>query len=331
MNYQDGFEFEQRCASFLKTKGYRKVTITPPSGDQGIDVIAYKSGLKYGIQCKYYSAPVGNKAVQEAYSGACFYDCDRAVVMTNHTFTKAARELADKLEVELWDHCSPGRDTGKFRKLVTAFLFLFLLAGIFAGASMQIFQYPEPSLLNYLDVFLVITASLFGIFGWRFLPMNLLSAALYLILFFLLLFSRAAQLFPSKVLPAFLLPSVLLSGHAIFLQRQKASAKNEETSEQDSSMQQKPLSNQKTGKAYVRLLSQGLHSKVQFLSSENADYGEKFLYHIEECSAKDLALLEKEMNRSMKDHYRLQKVNNSQFYLHRISKKGKKNQDSSDD
>ena len=143
MNYQDGFEFEHRCAAFLKTKGYRKVSVTPPSGDQGIDVIAYKSGVKYGIQCKYYSAPVGNKAVQEAYSGARFYDCDRAVVMTNHTFTKAARELADKLEVELWEHCSPGRETGKFRKLIHAFLFLFLLAGIAAGASMQIFQYPK--------------------------------------------------------------------------------------------------------------------------------------------------------------------------------------------
>lgn len=140
MNYQDGFEFEHRCAAFLKTKGYRKVSVTPPSGDQGIDVIAYKSGVKYGIQCKYYSAPVGNKAVQEAYSGARFYDCDRAVVMTNHTFTKAARELADKLEVELWEHCSPGRETGKFRKLIHAFLFLFLLAGIAAVLPCRFFS-----------------------------------------------------------------------------------------------------------------------------------------------------------------------------------------------
>lgn len=326
MNYQDGFEFEHRCAAFLKTKGYRKVSVTPPSGDQGIDVIAYKSGVKYGIQCKYYSAPVGNKAVQEAYSGARFYDCDRAVVMTNHTFTKAARELADKLEVELWEHCSPGRETGKFRKLIHAFLFLFLLAGIAAGASMQIFQYPKPSLLNYLDVFLAVTASLLGIFGWRFLSLNLLSGALYLILFFLLLFSGAAKILPSEVLPVFLLPAVLLSGHAIFLQRQKSS----DSDGQDSTDHQRALSNQNTGKAYTRLLSQGLRSKVQFLSSEEADYGEKFLYHIDECSAKDLALLEKEMNRSMKDHYSLQRINNSQFYLHRIPKKNKKNQDSSD-
>ena len=123
-----------------------------------------------------------------------------------------------------------------------------------------------------------------------------------------------------------MLPAVLLSGHAIFLQRQKSS----DSDGQDSTDHQRTLSNQNTGKAYTRLLSQGLRSKVQFLSSEEADYGEKFLYHIDECSAKDLALLEKEMNRSMKDHYRLQRINNSQFYLHRIPKKNKKNQDSSD-
>ena len=102
----DGFEFEHRCAALLKTKGYHRVSVTKQSGDQGIDVIAHKAGKKYGIQCKYYSSPVGNKAIQEAYSGARFYDCDRAMVMTNNTFTKAARELADKLEVELWEHCS---------------------------------------------------------------------------------------------------------------------------------------------------------------------------------------------------------------------------------
>ena len=155
MNYQDGFEFEKRCAAFLKTKGYHKITVTPPSGDQGIDIIAYKSGLKYGIQCKYYSAPVGNKAVQEAYSGARFYDCNRAAVMTNHTFTKAARELADKLEVELWDYCNPTVQTDFFRKVSCVFLLLFLLAGISAGISMLIFEYfREPEKFFRLFFFL---------------------------------------------------------------------------------------------------------------------------------------------------------------------------------
>lgn len=323
MNYQDGFEFEKRCAAFLKTKGYHKITVTPPSGDQGIDIIAYKSGLKYGIQCKYYSAPVGNKAVQEAYSGARFYDCDRAAVMTNHTFTKAARELADKLEVELWDYCKPTVQTDFFRKLSCVFLLLFLLAGIFAGISMLIFEYPKPTFLNYSDIFLMITASILGLFGWRFFFPNLLSGVLYLILFFLLLFSGTGKILPAVVLPVFLLPALLMFGHSIFLHLHRASA---DTGDDSDSRGKKAADT--IGKAYLKVLSCGLHTKIRFVSSEKNELEYKFLFYADHFSTQELYALEKEMNRSMKDHYRLQKVDDSHFYLHRIEKKGKKNQDS---
>lgn len=98
----DGHEYEHACAQYLKRTGFTNVQVTKASGDQGIDVIATK-GKKYGIQCKYYTGNVGNKAVQEAYAGAKFYGCDVAVVMTNSTFTKSAKELAEKLGVELWE------------------------------------------------------------------------------------------------------------------------------------------------------------------------------------------------------------------------------------
>ena len=64
----DGLQFEHRCAELLRYRGFHKVTVTKGSGDQGIDILAQKNGLKYGIQCKYYSHPVGNKAIQEAYA-----------------------------------------------------------------------------------------------------------------------------------------------------------------------------------------------------------------------------------------------------------------------
>ena len=70
-----------------------------------MNIIACKQRKKYGIQCKYYTYPVGNKAVQEAYAGANFYDCDKVIVMTNTTFTRSAIELAEKLDVELWPDC----------------------------------------------------------------------------------------------------------------------------------------------------------------------------------------------------------------------------------
>ena len=68
----NGYQYEEKCAQLLRDEGYAKVEVTPSSGDQGIDIIAYKDGQKYGVQCKYYEGTVGNKAVQEAFAGAAY-------------------------------------------------------------------------------------------------------------------------------------------------------------------------------------------------------------------------------------------------------------------
>ena len=65
----DGWEYEKLCAEYLKRNGYHDVMVTQGSGDQGVDIVAEKNGIKYGIQCKYYSNPVGNKAIKEVYTG----------------------------------------------------------------------------------------------------------------------------------------------------------------------------------------------------------------------------------------------------------------------
>ena len=57
----------------------------------------------YAVQCKCYANTVGNKAVQEIYSGKAFYRCGKAVVITNNYFTAAAEETARLTDVELWD------------------------------------------------------------------------------------------------------------------------------------------------------------------------------------------------------------------------------------
>lgn len=99
----DGYQYEQRCAKYLEENGFSNIKVTPGSGDQGIDIIASKDGKKYGIQCKYYTGSVGNKAVQEAYAGAAFYSCDIAMVITNSTFSSPAIALANRLGVLLQD------------------------------------------------------------------------------------------------------------------------------------------------------------------------------------------------------------------------------------
>lgn len=99
----DGYSFEAWCAELLRKSGFTNVEITPGSGDQGVDVIAVKDGIRYAIQCKCYSSDLGNTPVQEVRSGKDFYDCDVAVVMTNRYFTKGAKQLAEKTMVRLWD------------------------------------------------------------------------------------------------------------------------------------------------------------------------------------------------------------------------------------
>lgn len=98
----NGRKFEIYCADMLRANGYKNVRITKASGDQGVDIVAERKNEKYAIQCKYYSSPLGNKPVQEVHAGRTFYDCDKAIVMTNNKFTKGAVELAESVDVKLW-------------------------------------------------------------------------------------------------------------------------------------------------------------------------------------------------------------------------------------
>jgi len=99
----EGWEFEYWCAELLRKCGYQNVSVTQASGDQGVDILAEKSGLKYAIQCKRFSKPLGNKPIQEVFTGLTYYRCDIPVVMTNNYFTDGAIQLARSTEVLLWD------------------------------------------------------------------------------------------------------------------------------------------------------------------------------------------------------------------------------------
>lgn len=103
IDLMEGHDFEYFCADLLRKKGFQEVEVTKGSGDYGIDILAQKDGVTYGIQCKCYATPVGVKAVQEAYAGRDYYDCMVGVVLTNQYFTTPAVEVAKKLKIMLWD------------------------------------------------------------------------------------------------------------------------------------------------------------------------------------------------------------------------------------
>lgn len=116
-----GHDYEYLVARYLRNNGYTGVKVTKGSGDYGVDVVAHKRGKKYAVQCKHYTGPVGLSAVQEAVAGKAMYKCDSAMVVTNSTFTNAARDLAKANNVVLIENVNTA-DGGCLRYLVAGLL-----------------------------------------------------------------------------------------------------------------------------------------------------------------------------------------------------------------
>ncbi|MBQ7834580.1 MAG: restriction endonuclease [Ruminiclostridium sp.] len=98
-----GTEFEDFIAEALHRSGIEVLELTKGSGDFGADIIVIHEGERTAVQCKRYARPIGVKAVQEAVSAKDYYKCTKAAVVTNSTFTRQARELAQESGVILWD------------------------------------------------------------------------------------------------------------------------------------------------------------------------------------------------------------------------------------
>ena len=93
-----GAEFEQWVTAVLEEAGIPAENIRD-QGDFGVDVVATVDGTRIGVQVKRYSSSVGNSAVQQALAGSGYHRCPLAAVVTQSTFTRAAREQASRARV----------------------------------------------------------------------------------------------------------------------------------------------------------------------------------------------------------------------------------------
>lgn len=91
---EDSGEFEFFCADLLRTAGWA-TRVTKATGDQGADVIASLGDEKAVFQCKLYSSPVGNKAVQEVVAAKAVHGARFGCVVSNQSYTKPAQQLAE--------------------------------------------------------------------------------------------------------------------------------------------------------------------------------------------------------------------------------------------
>lgn len=101
----DGIEFEGYIADVLKQQGYTNIRFTEKY-DYGVDIIATKNGVRWGIQVKRYSGLVKADAVRQVVTGLRVYGCDREMVITNSTFSRVAQRLAASNHCILVDRAS---------------------------------------------------------------------------------------------------------------------------------------------------------------------------------------------------------------------------------
>lgn len=98
-----GHDYERYVAAIFEHHGY-SARVTKGSGDHGADIVVDWGEGEVVVQCKHYSSPVGNKAVQEVYSAKGFYGADQAWVVASSSFTPAAKIAAERLGVLLLHH-----------------------------------------------------------------------------------------------------------------------------------------------------------------------------------------------------------------------------------
>jgi hypothetical protein len=98
----NGTDFEERLAVLFRSLGW-EVAPTRTSGDFGADLVCIKSAETLVVQAKRSGSPVGVGAVQEVRAAESYYSANRSVVITNNTFTRSAKELAERNHVALWD------------------------------------------------------------------------------------------------------------------------------------------------------------------------------------------------------------------------------------
>lgn len=97
-----GAEFENYLAEYFAERGY-KIQITPTTGDYGADLVLRSRTECIVVQAKRWNSKIGISAVQEISTARHFYGANGALLITNSSLTRSAKELARRANVTVWD------------------------------------------------------------------------------------------------------------------------------------------------------------------------------------------------------------------------------------
>lgn len=88
-----GNDFEKELSVVYKDLGY-KVSLTPQTGDKGVDINLEKEGKRIIVQCKAHKQPVGVAPVRELFGSLHHFKSDEAILASVSGFTSDARAFA---------------------------------------------------------------------------------------------------------------------------------------------------------------------------------------------------------------------------------------------
>ena len=96
-------EFEKHVGNLFRKDKY-EIQYTPVTGDEGVDIFAVKGDEKIAIQVKQYGGStrkVNSKMIRELLGSKVLFDCTKAILATDGELMADAKEVAEKLGIEV--------------------------------------------------------------------------------------------------------------------------------------------------------------------------------------------------------------------------------------
>lgn len=95
-----GIEFEQEIGNLFEEEGY-KVSFTPASGDEGVDIKLRKGDKFIIVQCKAHKDPVGANIARELGGAMFHFKADEAILVCIGGFTSGVHDYVKDKPIKL--------------------------------------------------------------------------------------------------------------------------------------------------------------------------------------------------------------------------------------
>jgi hypothetical protein len=111
MHAMTGQQYERLCGEFFRSQGY-SVKYTPTVADGGIDLLLYKGGDRFVVQCKRHAKPVGEPVMRDLYGVVLHEKATAGIVCASSGFTAAATAWVKDKPLTLMDGATVMRGLG---------------------------------------------------------------------------------------------------------------------------------------------------------------------------------------------------------------------------